>query len=138
MHASSTSILFSLTCHFLALQGSNSVIYVSFTSDDFPVIVDSGCTIASTSDINDFKLSSYTAAQNITLCGISAGLTIVGIGYLNWTFHNHKNEPDTLCLHAIHIPGLNIWLFLPQQVVSTTSSDNSSSYIGGPSGLTLI
>jgi len=81
---------------------------VSFTSSDFPVIVDSGCTITATRDIDDFKPSSYTAAQNVTLHGISAGLTIAGIGYLNWTFHNHKNEPVTLHLHTIHVSGLPV------------------------------
>jgi len=72
-----------LLCHFLTLQGSYNVASSSFTSDNFPVIVDSGCTIAATGDIDDFELSSYTAAQNVTLCGIFAGLSVAGIGYLN-------------------------------------------------------
>jgi len=127
-----------LLCHFLALKGSDNIASTSFTSDNFPVVIDSGCTIAATGDINDFKPSSYTATQNVTLRGISAGLSVAGIGYLNWAFHDHKNEPVMLCLHAIHVPGLHVQLLPPQQIVSTTSSDNSNSYIGGSSGLTLI
>jgi len=116
LHISSPSLPSLLLCHFLALHRSNSVTSASFTSNDFPAIVDSACTIAATGDIDDFKPSSYTAAQNITLCGISAGLTVAGIENLNWTFHNHKNEWVTLHLHAIHVPGLHICLLLPQQI----------------------
>jgi len=127
-----------LSCNLLALQGSDQFHSTSLTSDDFPIIVDSGCTIAASGDLNDFEPSSYTAAQNVTLRGISAGLEVAGIGYINWTFTDQHNKPVTMRLHAIHVPGLAVRLLPLQQIVSTHSANCNNSFIGGPNGITLI
>jgi len=111
---------------------------LSLTSDNFPVIVDSGCTIAASGDLDNFEPLSYTAAQNVTLHGISAGLKVAGIGYDNWTFTDQQNKPVTMRLHAIHVPGLAVHLLPPQQIVSTPSANCNNSFIGGPTGITLI
>jgi len=72
-----------LPCHLLALQGSDHFKFTSITSDDFPVIIDSGCTIAASGNLNDFEPSLYTAAQNVTLHGIFPSLQVAGISYVN-------------------------------------------------------
>jgi len=69
-----------ILCNLLALQGSDHFHSTSLTSDNFPIIVDSGCTIAASGDLDDFEPSSYTTAQNVTLRGISAGLEVASIG----------------------------------------------------------
>jgi len=99
---------FSLPCHLLALTGSNSCSSTAFSSDDFPVIIDSSFTIAASGEIDNFEPASYTATQKVTLCGISAGLAVAGIGYVYWTFSDHLDNPITMRLHAIDIPSLHI------------------------------
>jgi len=125
-----------LPCHFLTLQGSKKFHSESLTSDDFLVIVDSSCTIAASGDLDDFEPATYTAAQNVTLQGISAGLSVAGIGYVNWTFFDQQNKPVTMRLHAIHVPGLAVHLLPPQQIVSSTSPNCRNSYIRGSTSLT--
>jgi len=44
-----------IPCNLLALQGSDHFNSTSLTSDNFPFIVDSGCTIAASSNLDDFK-----------------------------------------------------------------------------------
>ncbi len=127
-----------IPCNLLALQGSDHFNSTSLTSDNFPVIVDSGCTIAASSDLDDFKLLSYTATQNITLRCISADLQVAGIGYINWTFTDQQNKPTTMHLHTIHIPGLAVHLLPPQQIVSAHSAHCKNSFIGSPTRITLI
>jgi len=62
-------------------QGFDSIASASFTSNNFQVSIDFGCTIAATGDTDDFEPSSFTAAQNISLHGISAGLTVAIIWF---------------------------------------------------------
>jgi len=97
-----------LHCHLLALQSSDTFCPDSITLDDHVVIADTGCTMASSCDICDFEPDTYTAAQNVTLHGITSGLTVAGIGYVNWTFTDTHGSLVTMRIHAIHVPGLSV------------------------------
>jgi len=107
------------------------------TSDDFPVIADSGCTIAASSNIDDLKPSLYTTAQNVALHGIFARLKVAGISYVNWTCTDQFNLPVTMWDHAIHVPDWAVWLLPLQQIVSTKSTNCKNSFINGSIGSTI-
>jgi hypothetical protein len=56
----------------------------SITSDDVPIILDSGCSITVTNDPSDFLPNSLRKSQFTEVKGISAGLKIDGIGVVSW------------------------------------------------------
>jgi len=94
--------------------------------------------MVSSCNICDFKPETYTAAQNVTLHGISSGLTIAGIGYVNWTFIDTQELPMTMCIYAIYIPSLVIWLLSLQQLITKNPSHQSNSFVGGQNGMIII
>jgi len=94
--------------------------------------------MASSGDICDFEPDTYTAAQDVTLHGISSGLLVTGIGYVNWTCTDTIGKPVTLCIHAIHIPGLAIQLLSLQQLITELTSSHTNSFIGRPKGMIII
>ena len=107
-----------LYSHLLALQSSGDFEQESITSDDVLVLVDSGCSIAASPDLEDFDPGSYVPAENVQLKGITSGLSVHGIGYVTWTFDDTNNVPVPIRLRCIHVPGLPYRLFPPQQITA--------------------
>ena len=64
---------------------------VPITSDDFMVVLNSGCTCAISFNKSDF-ISPIHPVQFIGLKGIASGLYIQGVGQVQWTFLNEQGE----------------------------------------------
>jgi len=128
-----------LCSYLLAFQSSTSFSSKTFTSDDFLVVADMGCSITCTHDINYFELNTYTTSHQCMLTRISSGLNIVCSGFVDWTFPNTNGKPVTLCLHVIHVPNIPMCLLLPQQImVVPHQSHDKNHYLGTPTGLVLV
>ena len=65
------------------LAENNSPNFTSLTSDDFAIILDSGCSIAMTPDASDFITGTFNT-QAHSVGGIGSGLESKGIGEIIW------------------------------------------------------
>ena len=63
----------------------------AITSDNFMVVLDSGCTCAIRFDKNNF-VGPICSIHFIKLKGITSGLCIQGVGQLQWMFLNEQGE----------------------------------------------
>lgn len=93
-------------------------------ADLFPVIWDTGATVAVTFDRDDFV--SYTptdpATGDTVLSGFAEGSPIVGAGTLAWTTTLSDGKGFTFRMPGVHVPVSNVRLFSPQsysQLVKT-------------------
>ena len=117
-----------------SMQGSLGSKYSSMTSDDLLVILDSGCSIAITPDITDFKNGKVYPCQATELKGIASGLKIEGIGVVEWKFTDDQGEKVTVSLQCLYVPDASIRLLPPQQLaLAEGAHPTNGSWFGGKS-----
>jgi hypothetical protein len=63
-----------------------------------PIILDTGASISISPYSTDF-IGEIKPVQNITLKGIASGLTVTGIGTIQYTFQNDSNEHQQITLN---------------------------------------
>jgi hypothetical protein len=88
----------------------------SITSDDVPIILDSGCSITVTNDKSDFLPNSLRKSQFTEVKGISSGLKIDGIGVVSWTLKDIDGQLVDIQVQAIYVPACPFRLLSPQQL----------------------
>ena len=82
---------------------------------------DSGASSCETYDEIDSIPGNYKYLKGVTINGIYEGLKVAGRGSVSWIFHDDKSENIELIIEQVlHIPGLPIWVILPQQVAKQT------------------
>ena len=86
-----------------ALHNDFSKGTAAITSNDFMVILDSGCTCAISFDKKDF-VDSIRPIQFVELKGIASGLSIQGVGQVHWTFLNEQGQCVTLPITCLYVP----------------------------------
>jgi hypothetical protein len=99
------------------LADANAPTFTPITSDDLVIILDSGCTIAMTPDIDDFIDGTYKPQQH-TVGGIASGLQTEGVGQVLWKLTDTNGKLVDMNITAIHVPGLPCRLLPPQQLGS--------------------
>ncbi len=90
-------------------------------ADLFPVIWDTGATVAVTFARDDFESYTPTAGDTV-LSGFAEGSSIVGTGTLAWTTVLSDGKGFTFRIPGVHVPDSNVRLFSPQsysQMVKT-------------------
>ena len=75
----------------------------NITSDDFMVVLDSGCTCAISFDKKDF-VGSICPVQFVELKGIASGLHVQGVSQVHWTFLNEHSQCVTLPITCLYVP----------------------------------
>ena len=98
----------------------------TITSDDFMVVLDSGCTCAISFDKKDF-VGSIRPVQFVELKGIASGLRVQGIGQVHWTFLNEHSQRITIPITCLYVPEAPTRLLPPQQL----SEQNGTSTMNG-------
>ena len=126
---SATSIPFHQSKDMLALL---SVLHNEFskgmatiTSDDFMVVLDSGCRYMISFDKNDF-VSCIRPVQFVEFKGIASGLCIQGIGQLQWTFLNEQGEWVCIQITCLYVPNASTRLLLLQQLSNQCGTSTSN------------
>ena len=76
------------------------------SSNCFPVIIDSGATISITPIQEDF-LSIPVPTNRVVLQGITKGLTIEGLGTVEWTMPSPNGNPISFQAQAYYVPKAN-------------------------------
>jgi len=85
-----------------------------------PIILDTGASISISPYSTDF-IGEIKPVQNITLKGIASGLTVTGIGTIQYTFQNDSNEHQQITLNqCLYVPQCSVRLLCPQQIENTT------------------
>jgi hypothetical protein len=106
----------------------------SVTSDDVPIILDSGCSITVTNDPSDFIPRSLRKSQFTEVKGISSVLKIEGIGVMSWKLKDINSHIVNLQVQAIYVPACPFCLLPPQQLSQAPEmSRHNSAWIGGGS-----
>lgn len=96
------------------------------TSDDTPVILDSGCSIAICIDEHDFP-NGYTAAPpNNGIQGIGANLPIKGHGLIRWRFQDIQGNHVDVDVNGYYVPDCPVNLLPPQQLIKAEGMDPSN------------
>jgi hypothetical protein len=70
----------------------------------FPVIFDSGASVAISGDCNDFVGALQTPFRDLCLGGMAQGAKVEGIGVVHWTLHTGKSALLTLALQCYYVP----------------------------------
>ncbi|GAX26628.1 hypothetical protein FisN_UnNu100, partial [Fistulifera solaris] len=115
------------TGHFFP-EGAASEMHVAgkpTMADLFPVIWDTGATVAVTFDRADFTSYTPTTGDKV-LSGFAAGSSIAGTGTLEWTVTLSNGKGFTFRIPGLHVPDANVRLFSPQsycQLVKAQRND---------------
>ena len=72
-------------------------------SDDFMVVLDSGCTCAISFNKDDFA-GPIHLVQFVELKGIASGLSVQGVEQAHWTFLNEQGQCVTIPLPCLYVP----------------------------------
>ena len=86
-----------------ALHNDFSEGTATITSDDFMVVLDSGCTCTISFDKKDF-VDSICPVQLVEFKGIASGLSIQGVSQAHWTFLNEQGQHVTLLITCLYVP----------------------------------
>ena len=108
----------------MTLMGHNSAFLAPLTSDDSLLVLDSGCSIAISPDINDFINGTYRT-QDCTTSGIGSGLQAQGIGTIQWSLTNTSGGITTLELQCLFVPDAPCRLLPPQQLGASNPKPNA-------------
>ena len=101
--------------------------FMSLTSDDLVIILDSGATCCMSPYPDDFKDSTLKVKQ-CNIGGIGSGLEAKGIGIATWTITNTEGKQIPLDLECLYVPNLPCRLMCPQQL---GNAKQTSSYPNG-------
>ena len=110
----------------LDMMGHHCAFLAPLTSDDSLLILDSGCSIAITPNINDFIDGTYKP-QDCTVSGIGSGLSAEGIGTIQWSLTDTNGQITTLELQCLCVPQAPCRLLPPQQLSAHKSNPTSLS-----------
>lgn len=106
------------------------VALLSLTSDDVPVVLDSGATIAIGIDKSDF-IGAVSPCPMAELKGIGSGLAVKGIGTVKWTFRDTDGALCDVRLRALYVPDCPVRLLPPQQLsTDPNGNDSNGAWIG--------
>ncbi len=94
------------------LLGQVDLLHAS-SSAKFPVIFDSGATLAISPDKNDFA-GAIRPLHNRHLGGMANGLIIEGIGRIEWGFKTPTNQVMVIHSECYYVPDAKVWLLSPQ------------------------
>ena len=86
-----------------ALHNDFSEGTTTITSDDFMVVLDSGCTCVISFDKHDF-VGPIGPVQFIELKGIASGLSVQGVSQVQWTFLNEQGQHVCLQITCLYVP----------------------------------
>jgi hypothetical protein len=81
----------------------------------FPVIFDSGASVAISGDRNDFVGALQIPFRDLRLGGMAQGAKVEGIGVVHWTFYTGKSAL-TLALQCYYVPDCQARLLSPQRL----------------------
>ena len=88
----------------------------AYTGTGFDVVFDSGTSFCVTHDKNDFILDLVPAPHQVSrLEGIAGGLSVQGMGTVEWTFQCEDGSAKVIIVKAFYVPDLKTRLFSPQQ-----------------------
>jgi hypothetical protein len=85
----------------------------------FPVIFDSGASVAISGNKGDFVGDTVPPFRELTLGGMAKGTRVEGIGLVHWTFHNGR-ETLTLALKCYYVPNCQVRLLSPQRLFNSS------------------
>jgi hypothetical protein len=93
-----------------AMNGVNFLDCLRSSSlERFPVIFDSGASVAISGNKGDFVGDIIPPFRELTLGGMAKGTKVEGIGLVHWTFHNGR-ETLTLALKCYYVPNCKVRL----------------------------
>ena len=87
----------------------------SITSDDIPIVLDSGASCCMSPYKDDFIEGTYRVRDG-NIGGIASGLKTEGVGEVIWKLTNTNNQIIDLKLDCLYIPNLPCRLMCPQQL----------------------
>jgi hypothetical protein len=90
--------------------------------DMVPLIMDTGASVTVTPYKTDF-ISAVKPVQAVEIKGIATGLQVKGIGDVSYSYHNDKNELQTMILRdCLYVPHCTARLLCPRQISVETGN----------------
>ena len=87
------------------------------TLDDmFPIIFDTGASLAISPCVDDFVPGSIKKLHNRYLGGLANGLPISGVGTVRWTFKTGGDKDLIIMTRCYHVPNAKARLLTPQKI----------------------
>jgi len=106
-------------------------------SESFPVIFDSGASLAISGNREDFVGDLVTPKTDLRLGGMAQGMKIEGIGTLKWTFVSETGNDVTIRAQAYYVPAARARLISPQRLFRKEAGTGGQ-YIVGETCSTLM
>jgi hypothetical protein len=101
------------------------------TEGAFPVIFDTGATLAVTGIRDDFIGNDFQApATDLRLGGLARGLLIAGVGTVHWSFQADDGSVLTIQTKAYYVPDVNVRLLSPQSLFKASLGINGCYRVG--------
>ena len=88
-------------------------VYLNQSSEDYPIVIDSGASRSLTPNRNDF-VGKIRAANVTELNGLSSTTRVEGVGMVQWTVRDVFGTVRTIKTTAYYVPSASIRLFSPQ------------------------
>ena len=84
----------------------------------YPVIFDTGASLAFTGNKQDFLPNTYKEVHSLKLGGMAAGATIDGAGDIVWTFAFSNGDQLSICTRCYYVPSATTRLLSPQKLLN--------------------
>ena len=82
----------------------------------FPIIFDTGASLAVSGFKEDFVGSIVTPQQSLTLGGMAQGISIAGTGVVQWAFQSKNQEEIIIKTHCYYVPNAKVRILSPQRL----------------------
>jgi hypothetical protein len=87
------------------------------TTDDTPIVLDSGCSVAICNHILDFPNGFTPAPPDAGIRGIGSKLPVLGHGLIRWRLPDNNGTCVTIEVNSLYVPQCPVNLLPPQQLV---------------------
>jgi hypothetical protein len=87
------------------------------TTNDTPIVLDSGCSVAICNDILDFPNGFTPAPPHAGIRGIGSKLPVLGHGLICWRMPDNNGTCVTIEVNGLYVPQCPVNLLPPQQLV---------------------
>jgi hypothetical protein len=87
------------------------------TTDNTPIVLDSGCSVAISNDSLDFPNGFTPAPPDAGIRGIGSKLPVMGHGLIRWTLTANNGTPVIIEINGLYVSQCPVNLLPPQQLV---------------------
>ena len=120
-----------LFAYFNTLVANKAATVTPLTTDDTPIVLDSGCSVAISNDKFDFPNGFTLAPPDAGIRGIGSKLPVLGHGMIRWKLTDVHGACVNIEVNGLYVPQCPVNLLPPQQLIRANGMHKTNCTIIG-------